>query len=119
MCVTAMRSAKDGCTGSAGSRHTGHTCSLLVSSHVLMQFSVCAGGVRLRKEKRCEVGRRGDGRPQKAWPQTVSHALARVPVQMGHVSAARVSASMPCTAVLYVVIVHTQSHTRSHTRNEV
>lgn len=54
--------------------------------------------------------RREVGRPQKAWPQTVSHALARVPVQMGHVSAARVSASMPCTAVLYVVIVHTRSH---------
>ena len=57
--------------------------------------------------------RREVGRPQKAWPQTVSHAFARVPVQMGHVSAARVSASMPCTAVLYVVIVHT--HTRSVT----
>ena len=53
------------------------------------------------------------GRPQKAWPQTVSHAFASVPVQMGHVSAARVSASMPCTAVLYVVIARSQSLTGS------
>lgn len=55
------------------------------------------------------------GRPQKAWPQTVSHAFASVPVQMGHVSAARVSASMPCTAVLYVVIAHAVTHTQSVT----
>lgn len=40
MCVMAARSAKEGCTGSAGSRHTGHTCSLRASSHALMQSSV-------------------------------------------------------------------------------